>query len=331
MTGDACFAHYYSPNSKEPVDNRLTYCPLRATITAYKPNPSSMSKISLAGVTLALSLLFVPASFVRAEDFSLVSLSPKGKVTLTAQVGGFAGKGSSVSAPPGASITLNWIVPAGWKGCYSNWDTNIITASGNKAGTIPTALTGRSFVLTCFGVGQAQTVAVRVNVVKPDLAVVRFSAVGKELIPETGAVPARPAIAERKDTQGRVIQAAVPVAPAIPATPKNTYKGGEGAITFSAVVKNVSKSSIPAGTPIQVVYEAAQSKSAANWLSMSTVSLETNLAIDPGATPNVRAYVHTTTTGGPWFFRVRADSENKLDESNEKNNITVPIGPYFFR
>ena len=204
---------------------------------------------------------------------------------------------------------------------------------------------GRIFGMTCFGVGQAQTVAVKVNIVKPDISIARFSAIGKKLIPAAVAVKAKDAILERKDTVGQVIQPAVPAVAPRPAILKNTYEAGPGAITFSAVVKNSGRTSVPATPPITVSYQAllytpilqTTYKSVtkvpdAKWNenNMRNVNLEGGFAIAPGAMPNVSAYSHETSAGGPWYFRVWADNPSVVDESNESNNKTV-AGPYYFR
>lgn len=120
-------------------------------------------------LTLAVALLVVPV-FARAVDFQFVPATKvSGKVTLQAKPNNIAVKGA-VNVAPETPITLVWTIPSGYKGCWSNWSSTPISTSGFVTGTIPSIYTkGGSFVLTCSGVGVAQTASVSVSVSKPNL------------------------------------------------------------------------------------------------------------------------------------------------------------------
>jgi len=299
------------------------------------------------GMYALATVMFVLPFVARAAPFGSVELSKPGKVTLTAQAAGFAAKGGSIDAPPATPITLSWTVPKDWKTCYSNWQTDSIPVTegvGKIEATIDNNAfpRGRVFVLTCVGIGQAQTVAVKVNIVKPDITIASFSAIGKEPIAAAPAIAARAAVPEKKDASGNVIQAAIPAIAAVPAVPKNTYKAGDGSISFSAVLRNAGKTSIPGTPPIKVVYGAAKDKIPntscdAGWEKMGPESdknfglVGAGIPLAPGAVPTVTTYVHKTDAGGPWYFCVRADSTGVVDESSETNNTRVIQTPFYFR
>ena len=282
------------------------------------------SKGMTKGLGIFFGILFVFPFVASADDFATVAASTAGKVILTAQATGFATKGNSVDAPPGSDITLTWTVPSGWKGCWSNWSDTLITGSGTKTAKIPTSQpTGRVFVLTCFGVGQSQTVGAKVNVVKPDLSIASFTGTA---VP----VPTTPAVAAIYDSTGKVTTPAI-----APIPHPNQYYAGTGAITLRAALKNSGKTSIQATPQVSVIYQAgltSKPSSSTTWVDLSPggiVHLETNYAIAPGSSPNAASYAHSTVAGGPWYFRVKADSANVVDESNENNNTKI-IGPYTF-
>lgn len=304
---------------------------------------------------MLVAVMFVFPFVAKADNFALVALSKPGKVTLTAQAAGFAPKGGSIDAPPGSDITLNWTVPADWKGCYSNWQTAMIGVADPKTITakIPNTTEfsgGRTFILSCFGLGQGQTVAVKVNIVKPDLAIARFSARGKTPVVERKGVAKQNYVAEVRSADGKtVVKPAIPAADAIPPIPKNTFLAGDGAITFNAAVQNVGKTSVPADAGILVDYQWSTKNSTkdADWSSMLLPNtplkgLSTSAAISPGSVPEVASYVHTVGPSdppnkpqGPFYFRVKADvggagGSGTVDEANEKNNTSRPIGPIFF-
>ncbi len=120
-------------------------------------------------VLVLLAVVLVVPVFAHAAEFAVFPVAPKGKVTLTVSVGGVTAKAGSVTIPPNTEVALNWTVPSGWKGCWSSWDSLPLLTSGTITGTLPAEAKGRSFVLTCVGVGQAQTASVQVTVSKPNL------------------------------------------------------------------------------------------------------------------------------------------------------------------
>ncbi len=128
-------------------------------------------------VAFAVTSLVVPV-LAHGADFSFVTAQKiTGKVTLTATVNGTLVKGNSVAVAPGTPVNLNWTIPAGFKGCWSNWSNEPITATGNITGTIPARdsqgreIKGGSFVITCSAAGASQSASVSVSVAKPNLTV----------------------------------------------------------------------------------------------------------------------------------------------------------------
>jgi len=292
---------------------------------------------------------FVLAAFVlvlpvvaRAQDLVAgVIPTGKGTIVLTAQVGGFAGKGGAVSAPPGADITLAWTLGGGWTGCLSNWQEGVITGSGLTTRTINAQETKTSFnlVLTCYKLGQAQTAKVIVNVVKPDLSIVSFTGpVPSTKVPPEAAVPGRKGFPATRNSDGTIKEAAIPKVDAIKAKPhKNEYY--DGTISFKTIIKNTSKSTIPGNIGITTRYSWANTSNAApaDWHTIGTKPLETTAALESGAIPNVVPLLHPANespidaNGRPtvYYFKAEIDSADVVKESNEKNNARI-IGPYIF-
>ena len=206
-------------------------------------------------------------------------------------------------------------------------------------------------MLTCFGLGQAQTVR-EGEYREADLAVARFSAIGKTPVAQRKGVAKQNFVAEVRSADGKtVVKPAIPAADAIPPIPKNTFLAGDGAIAFSAALKNVGKTSVRADAGILTDYQWSTKNSTkdADWNSMLLPTtplkgLTTSAAISSGLVPEVASYVHTVGVPadqpankpyGPFYFRIKADvggsgGNGTVDEANEKNNTSRPIGPIFF-
>ncbi|OHA21394.1 MAG: hypothetical protein A2849_00150 [Candidatus Taylorbacteria bacterium RIFCSPHIGHO2_01_FULL_51_15] len=293
---------------------------------------TSVSFFRTSALAVAAMMFVFPAlaSADTAEDFGSIPSSPAGKVTLSVQMGTAVSKGNVVNVPAGTPITLVWTVPTGWKGCWSNWQSAAITASGSLRGNIPAGQARRAFILTCFGVGQSQTVALTVNVVKPDLTVSSFTGSATAVGP-TPAVPAVPANPNANPP--------VEARRAIPAkSNKGLYYAGtpgtgaaSGGIVLKATAKNSGKTPAASGGFVFAKYEWAQTttptKAGTSWQLLKEGFIDTPIA--PNKTGVVDEYSHAATPGGPYYFRITLDSTGVVNEAKEDNNMRI-IGPYTF-
>ncbi len=242
---------------------------------------------------LAFGLIFGPVSAF-AIDFADISLVKKLSTELTVN----GAKGTVLVGPVTDNVTLDWESP-GAAGCMSNWTNDALLTKGvAKKGTISSS---RSFVLTCYAVGIAQTVKVNVNLGQPDLTISDITLTGLVSVGK---------LSEKKYKAGRVI--------------------------LSATAKNVGKLQAtelsPRGANGDFYIEYKVSNDGKTWSRGWKQQNLTNgvSTLSAGATQPVEPFETSVDSGTKYYYQACIDSTNRITEGNEKDNCSRIIGPYTF-
>jgi hypothetical protein len=274
----------------------------------------AMSMLSITG----RNSIGAPAKRYRGRLVAvLVLLAAAVPSTLLGEPSGSSSSGSFESFPlvkavnlqaniqlGGASVKMPVVVAAGkeftirWKsvghGCISNWDEELLPASGSAVGTVSKS---RAFVITCYGRGAAQTATLPVTVGAADLSIGTFSVVGL------------------KPAKGK----------------KNAYlTGSEGEdehapFVLKASVKNLGK--LPVGKSFLVEYQESEDGKS-GWVSIAEQTVD---GMDSGSTLALDELPRIGNPNGDTsYYRVCADTEEKIEETKESNNCSKVLGPYSF-
>ncbi|MDO8619862.1 MAG: CARDB domain-containing protein [bacterium] len=137
----------------------------------------------LAGFFLVIPLVTLASFDGPFPTISAINLKA------TVQIGGQPVK-SPALVGANSNFTINWTAVDGAR-CVSNWSDSSLPAKGSSAGSITTS---RSFVITCYAPGAAQTARLQVNVGTTDLLVSSFSASGLKVSRKKGFYVAGPFI-----------------------------------------------------------------------------------------------------------------------------------------
>lgn len=204
--------------------------------------------------------------------------------------------GASIKSPVVIAAEKEFTIV--WKsvghGCISNWDEELLPASGSAVGSVSKS---RAFVITCYGRGAAQTATIQVTVGAADLSIGAFSAVG---------------LKAAKGKKGLYL----------------TGSGGEddhAPFVLKATVKNLGK--LQTGGPFTVDY-LESTDGLDSWVSIAERTVD---RIGGGST---LAHEEIPRLGNPngdkSYYKVCADTEEKVDEAKEDNNCSKVLGPYSF-
>lgn len=185
-----------------------------------------------------------------------------------------------------------------WKsagnGCISNWDEELLPASGSAVGTVSKS---RAFVITCYGRGAAQTATLQVNIATADLSIGAFSATG---------------LKAAKGKKGFYL----------------TGSGGEDEHTpfiLRATIKNLGK--LPVREPFKVKYL----ESTDELDSFVSIAETTVYNIGSGSTLALEDLPRLgNANGDKSYYKVCVDAEEEVEEAKENNNCSKVLGPYSF-
>lgn len=198
---------------------------------------------------------------------------------------------------------LSWKTAEGTKGCVNNWSS--LTDPANSSDGQFTE--SRYFIITCYGIGTAQSAKLRVNVTYPDLSVssVKINGLGPVMTADGTKVK------------------------------KNTYKASVApapAFTIRAMVKNAG------GLPSQasnVTYAYGIAKDGDKDKIVETIVTQAPYVKSLGVIPkggSVPIEIPIPASAHPGiYYRVIVDPEGKVDEgTKENNNSSKWFGPFIF-
>ncbi len=250
--------------------------------------------MSVSAKSVLQSLAIFVLTFVFPVGASAFNANPTPelkKIDLVLLVNSVPVKGA-LSLEKGAKIVITW--SSAGKGCLNNWDGSI-TAS-DPVGSEGILNESRSLVITCYGLGIAQTLKVRLNVVSPDLIVSNL-----------------------------IIDAIEPVTAAGKIKP-NTFKAKDvGAYTLHATIKNAGLLDVK--KPFKVKFSAGL-KDASGKINFAEMESKTIQSLAKGAVVTVdlpRAATAQKTNA--YYFQAIVDSDNVIDEgTKETNNASKTLG-----
>lgn len=252
-------------------------------------------------------IVFVLPLFASAATFESAK-PPLKSVRLQLSYNGKPLTSGTLSVAKGTDAKLSWTTFEGTKGCVNNWDSQT-GATGTSEGEF---IDSRYFIITCYGIGTAQTAKLRVNVVYPDLSV--------SSVKINGLVPVMTG-------DGSKVK-------------KNTYKKSDGvapALKINVTIRNTGGISSPVSL---VAYELGIKDdegtigkgAVASGLSVPVItkggSSVIDIPISAGATAG-------TAYSSGLYYRVIVDSGKTVEEgpagsSKETNNISRWFGPFMF-
>ena len=253
-----------------------------------------MKMTSIKYGLLSLVVLVVPL-FASADGGGFLTDIPASlkSVQLQLSLGGKPLTKGTINVAQNMAAQLNWTTAQGTKGCVNNWDTQT-SPSGSSQGNFTTS---RYFIITCYGLGSAQTAKLRVNVVYPDLTITSLKISGLEPVMVAGKAK------------------------------KNTYKAKNPAYTLHASIKNTG--ALPVTRGFKVGFEHSTDKkvfTAMTDMTKDVSSLEKNTPLIVNASRNEGSQPTTAH-----YFRAFVDSETDVGEgTREDNNYSRVIGPFFF-
>ena len=133
------------------------------------------NSLSVKSVCIVLGFILLFPATAGAEFGDPIPTVKSVGLKIAVQINGKQVKLPATVAEDG-DFTIIWTtVPNTATGCISNWSSATLPPSGSSVGSIKKS---RSFVITCYGRGAAQSATMQMNVGTADLVVSSFSAVG---------------------------------------------------------------------------------------------------------------------------------------------------------
>ena len=190
---------------------------------------------------------------------------------------------------------LKWTTIEGTEGCTNNWDDQK-DSSGDSTGKFTES---RYFIITCYGLGTAQTARLRVNVTYPDLTVQSFKIGGLTQFYVEGRAK------------------------------KNTYKAGNPAYRIYANIRNDGGISAAAST---VSFEYGKKGADGKIVVGGVRETKAVPALQKGGSLKIELPLAANAEAGTeYYFRAVADSAGVVSEgTKENNNSSRWIGPFIF-
>ena len=235
--------------------------------------------------TFLLGAFLFPVAVFAATFTGPLATTKSVSLQAAIQVGGITIK-SPATVPAGSDFSVVWRSTGA--GCVSNWNDSTLSASGSTVGSITAS---RSFVITCFGRGTAQTAAMQVNVGVLDLSVSTFSFSGLKKGKGSG-----------------------------------TYV--EGPFGIKTTVKNLGK--LPTATTFKVKYTYAKSADMRTGLiTMGEINLH-GINGGESTGMEEFPWTGAPSGNDSIYYQVCADTGNAVAEVKEDNNCSKVLGPFKF-
>ena len=241
---------------------------------------------------LSLAVLAMPL-FASAVFTSPATTPPLRSVKLQLSYNGTPLKSATLNVAKGTIAELSWKTAEGTKGCVNNWSSLTDPANSSKG----TFTESRYFIITCYGIGTAQTAKLRVNIVSPDLSVSSVK------------------LAELQSIK------------------KNTYKAG--GFKINATVKNVG--GLASGPfLVASEWGKKNSEGTIVGGNIATSEAQSVQTLGKGGSVTISIPVSAgSTVGKPQYsdvyYRIVVDSANTVDEeTKENNNSSKWFGPFNF-
>ena len=244
------------------------------------PTHASSFLAALFGLALLLPGVALAAPFpVPLPVIKTISLET------SLQIQGVQARSPAVVAA-NTDFTIVW--SSSGVGCVSNWSPDVLPASGSVTGSLTA---NRTFVITCYGLGAAQTARFRAIVGSSDLVVPAISITG---------------LKSSRDIAG-------------------SYFAGK--YTLHAAVRNAGN--LPVAATFANQYQVRSGETEA-WgplgESMNLVGLTGG-----GSRPLPNLEWQSPEGANLWYFRACADTGGGvISEANEDNNCSRVLGPYKF-
>lgn len=266
------------------------------------------TKIIQRGALIVIGLLFIVPLALKAQTTTF-SNTPTSKVlkSVVTRLWLTDAKGEVMQPPfiipPGVPFTINWsskgIGVDGFDAtdeivCKNNWNSSTRLA-GSATGSITA---GRTFHITCMGVGAGWKIGGPVAVGAPDLIVSGIS------LGDLKTALHRPTDGSRD----------------------NEYLAGED-FTISATIKNIGNAGVT--TAVETFYLASKSPDMTNTIAVDSKEVA---GVARGASVSVPPYTHKASASqtDKWYFQACVDPAEQVFESKENNNCSQIKGPYIF-
>lgn len=205
-------------------------------------------------------------------------------VNLVLKVNGAVAK-STITVQKGDQVEVTW--SSAGKGCVNNWDSSTAPSDNVGYGNILNA--NRLLVITCYGLGTAQTTKVQVNVGTPDLSAASFK------ITNLASVPKKTGEYYAANIDSRT------------------------ALTLSGTVKNSGKLNV-AGATYEFQYS---SNGGTTWFGFGKTPLPT--PFKPGTNQNV-SYIWSpgADKDAVYITQLCTFVPASMTDGNSKNDCTTP-------